>query len=617
MKRSITCLLLGCLVTAASAADFSKLKANAPISVATTADEATEITFTSNIAAIYDGSLYEPMGDYYTILATSNRAMYDSNLGQVTASDCWVLSLDLINEPSSSLSLPSGVYKAIEDPYPDIPAAFSVVKDYSIAQYYDANGNVTIEGTLVEDVTIEVTDNIYKLTTTVNATDGKTYNIVYNGRIPFIDPSQKTFAYRQLNEDRKDIEFTGGMGFYYGPFQSSKAGTMMIQLYDKPFDKETGRMDDNTQMICINILGRIFSDESKITIDPGTYPITKNSAQRGIACAARELDYMGTTIILGTFLQDRNDTKYGSDRSAYGYLESGDVVIESVPEGYHIYLKNGKTNMGYEITFDYTGEVSPILNESAESGETFLSTIEDDVALSISDITKAHLWNGGIINGCQTFLLDIGSPSGRDKERDKGGDIMRIEFVCENGATQPTPGNYTIMEEKFENYYAPGTLGQTKWVSSTGGGTDISGTRYMHFEKDRYYVMDHYAFINVGNVGLTISDDDEAGYPVYDVDINLMSDNGYYITGTWHGPVEDMRKPSAIGSVATDGEEPLVASLGNGRYQVINYAGTVYVYSVSGMLCGSYESSSAIDLSTMPDGLYLLKTGNKTFKISK
>lgn len=624
MKRTFSYILMGCIVATASAADFSKLKAQAaPATIAPQAAETTEINFTSNLAAIYDATTYEPLADYYSIVSTSNSASYDSNLGQVTAKDCWVMSLDLVNDPSTSHTLAAGTYKAIGDPYPDMPAAFSAISDYSMVQYYNSEGVVTIEGIVENDVKVEVTDNIYTVTTSVKASDGKTYNVTYNGRLPYIDPSQKNFAYRQLNEDRKNINFIDGMAFYYGSFQSAKAGSMMIQLYDKPFDHETGRMDDNTQMICINIIGRLFSDEKKITIDPGVYHITKNSVERGIACAARELDYMGTTIILGTYLQDRNETKYGStDRSAYGYLESGDILIEAVSGGYHISLENGRTNLGYEITFDYTGAVSPIINSSGEQTETFLSTIEDDVKLALDDLPVAHLWNGGVVNNCRTFVLDIGSPSGRDTERDNGGDIMRIEFVCENGVQQPTIGNYTVMEEVYDTYYAPGTLGQTKWVQASTGGTDISGTRYMHFIENRYYVMDHYAFINVGTVGLTISNEEspDSNKPMYDVDINLMSDNGYYVTGKWHGQVELMYDPdsvSAIGTIGTDGSEARIASLGGGLYQAVNFAGTVQVYNVSGVLCGNYDAASVIDLSAMPNGLYIFKAGKTTFKISK
>lgn len=626
MKRLSIISLSMLLATSISATEFTKVQAlsttdhtASPTAVSSTID------LTNIVTCNYDGTNYGTVGDYYMILSTTANATYNANEGTTSATDGWVFNLDLFNELTNPIVLGAGTYTAITDPYPENPAALSAIIDYSGARYYDENGNVTRSATLSSDVTVTRNDDgVYTVTAEMkDDASGATLQFKYSGRLPFNDPSAEATVYRQLNEDRIDIKFTGGMAFYYGPFQSEKAGTMMIQLYDGEFDTETGGCNDGTQMICLDLIGRLFPDKSKIAIDPGTYVISPLfGVQRNQAGAAREIDYMGVTVVLGTYLRDYNTSKYGEDRMAYAYLKTGDIVVEKDGDNYHITLANGVTDRGFNVTFDYTGPIGPIVDSSVDGGGSALSTIEDDVDLKLDDLPVARCYDGGNVGGNQVFILDIGSRSGRDPQRDSGGDLMRLEIVNAHGTSVIEPGSYTLADNSYPDSYLPGAIIPTHWVTTSYGGSDISGTCYIHMQENRNYIMDHYAFLTLGKLGVNCdaAETDALDERTYTFEMDFESDNGFFVTGTWTGPVKLMYNPetlSSIGHVGTDGDNAKIYTVGEGRYQIANYIGEVTVYNVAGSLCGTYDSNEIIDLSGMPAGIYIAKIGKTSIKICK
>lgn len=620
-------LMLGVLtVGSASAADFSKPKTEISRTArhalaAPKAAAMTPVKVDRTVTCFYSATTYSSLGDYYTILSDTETASYNANTGSVAAKDGWIITLDFAADYSPTMTLPAGTYKSIEDPYPEDPAPFTVVEDYSLAYYFNSEGEMTAEAMITGNVEVTEENGIYTISATAIGSDGTIYDISFSGRLPFTDPTQKTTQFQQIREDRLDIQLKGGMAFYYGHFHNTRGGTMMIQLYTGNYDNESGLQGDASTMICLDILQRYFPDKDNITIDPGTYKIAPMATlQRNEACAAVETDYMGTTIAVGTYIRDRDSNKIETAGSAfaYGYLASGDIVIEQTDNGYHIYLQNGVTDLGYKVTFDYEGPVGPVLDYSADEVGIANSTITDDVDLSLDDLPRARSFYTGIINNCNVFILDIGSRSGRDPERDGGGDIIRMEFANEPGTAVVQPGSYTMMTDNHESFYKPWLISQSRFTSTTGGGTDISGTVYMHFIEGRYYIMDDYAFFKEGNIGVQCNNNDSYNNRVYSFDIDLIADNGFFVKGQWTGPVELMYDPealSAIGYVGADGNEAKVYAAGNGIFRIADYIGDVLVYNAAGALCATFHANTDVDLSAMPEGLYILKLGKTTAKV--
>lgn len=618
---------LAVATVSAAEADFNKLKARN--NTATTAVMAANSTINAGraVSCYYSSSTFQNLADYYVVVSDTETAEYDQNMGSTSAINGWVISFDFANDYSPEMTLQTGTYTSVTDPYPEDPNAFNVITDYSVCRHYDTDGKVDVEAIVTGDVVVSCdAEGLYTITAKASDGSGNTYDINYTGRLPFTDPTTHYYILRQIMEDRENQTFKGGMGFYYGTsLQTSKGGEMMIQLYSDAYDEENGLQYDETSMICLDIVGRPFPN-GELTIDPGTYPIKSyTTAVRGDAIAGRELTYMSQTICIGCYLRDRSSSKYSSsDPFAYAYIASGDIVIEKTDKGYKISLTNGVTTLGYKVSFEYEGPIGPLLDSSTDPPKSALSTIEDDVDLQLSDLPLARAYNSGAVNGNQTFIVDIGSRSGKDAQRIYGGDVIRMQFVNRAGTPALEPGEYSIMDEPYDTFYMPGKMAQSYWAALSGGGTDLSGTCYIHFEKDRYLVMDDYAWFKEGSVTVSLPTDVEQpeGYNnrIYTFDINLIADNSFYVTGKWTGPVELMYNPdgiSAISAVATDGAQAKVICVSPGIYQISDYAGEVAVYNVSGTLCGTFEASSPIDLSDKAAGVYIFKMGKSSAKIVK
>lgn len=572
------------------------------------------------VTCFFDGSVYDTMGDYYVVVSDTETASYDQNLGEYSATNGWIISLDFVHKVVNPIALLPGTYQVIEDTGSSDPAEFSVISDYSSCLFFDTNGELSISATITGEVIVTAEeDDIFSITAKAIDDSGNTYDITYSGRLPFTDPSHKFSILRQIMEDRTNETFIGGLGFYYGTsLQTSKGGEIMIQLYSADYGTEDGRQYDETTMICLDLVGRPFPN-GNIEIDPGTYPIVPiTEAARGKALSGREISYMSQTMGIGTYLRDRSSSKYdGSDPYAYAYLASGDIVIEKSDKGYKITLENGVTDLGYKVAFTYDGPIGPLHNYAPNEGNNYLSTITDDVNLKIDDIQVARSYYSGVVNGSRTFLLSIGSHSHKYPERTNGGDAMTLEFCNDLSSQIIAPGVYDMMEEKWETYYEPGKLVQSRWIDSAP-----SGTCYVYFEEGRYLVMKDYAWFLKGRVTVTKpnGDSEELNNQVYSFDIDLISDNGFFVKGQWTGPVQLMYDAGAfaeIEAVKADGSNASVRALGNGTYQIVDYAGEVAVYNVTGTLCLTASANDPIDLSSFPGGVYIFKMGQTSIKIIK
>ena len=72
---------------------------------------------------------------------------------------------------------------------------------------------------------------------------------------------------------------------------------------------------------------------------------------------------------------------------------------------------------------------------------------------------------------------------------------------------------------------------------------------------------------------------------------------------------------SEIGYVGADGSEAKVYAAVNGIIRIADYIGDVLVYNAAGALCATFHANTDVDLSAMPEGLYILKLGKTTAKV--
>ena len=207
------------------------------------------------------------------------------------------------------------------------------------------------------------------------------------------------------------------------------------------------------------------------------------------------------------------------------------------------------------------------------------------------------------------FTVDIGSPSGKDGTE---GDILRMEFQTQAGTAYLPSGTYELMENDhlWTNLYAPYKMTRG-YFDEVGGRT---GTRYEHFARDRYNVVDTFAFVYSGRVGV-----EQLAGEEYKFNIELADGHGFLIQTEWSGPMELCYDPStSIDDVVANGG--LLLSFVDDRTLAINAAldgEKVRLYSVDGQLLLTTDKN-IVDVSQLASGIYVVKVGNKlTTKIVK
>ena len=118
-------------------------------------------------------------------------------------------------------------------------------------------------------------------------------------------------------------------------------------------------------------------------------------------------------------------------------------------------------------------------------------------------------------------------------------------------------------------------------------------------EDPHTWVVDKYATIYAGTVGVSKTDNDH-----YKFVIELYDGNGFKVSGEFDKEMEYHYSPSEI-STGINGISDNAA------------AGKVEVYTVSGQLVKTVNATPAQSLEGMPNGMYIVKTNNKTTKIVK
>ncbi len=595
MKKTLllSIMLLLTAVSLPAQIDFLKAKrtadAPAPALRSTLATE-TGLKFIKPVAAYYDGAL--EVHNYYLLLSDKDTAEYDPSTAEVKAYDCNILCLDLYSLETATTTLPDGTYA------PGNGESMTYTSDYTYMLYYDASGNQAAGYNLQGNVEVTKTeDDVY--TIKAKASDGR--ELSYTGRLNFIDANNDSYVYPQI---RADVEttFTGGLGLYNGNMYQSKTGNMYINLFDGEFDPATGEMLSTGHSLSLCAFARLFPNSSEAVVLPGTYKVARNFAVNTYF-PGMEIDYNGTTIVFGSYVKRRKSmTGNGDVDYDFAYITNGTVTITQDDKGLYNFDIDLRTGDGFTFKAKAEGIEIPVIDVSDDTPVAIISNLDHDVDLDLDYIKTARVYKYTVTNGCQSFLLDIGSPSGKDGRE---GDIIRMEFLVKEGENQVLEGKYNVMEydHTWTNMYQPGQLVQGYFYNEG----DFSGTRYEHFKEGSYNVMDFLAPAVYGSVDVAKVE----GTENYHFLIDLLDDAGYYIKGEWTGPLELLYDTSDIRH-ATSGEKWRVGYLNNNTISVSGAPtnAAVMLYATDGRAVMSQRGAETINISELPQGVYLLKVAD-------
>lgn len=604
MKKSLLLATLAfSLLALPAAAQKTYTKAHAKMSSIKnaikpkTVADAETVNLTSVVAAYYTkASTGVVLDNYYLVLSDKSDATYDDAQGAIDAKEAKVVTLDLYGPATGSTILPEGEYVA-DGSVDDAEQVYD--PDYSFADYYDANGKSLSEAPLISG-NVDVTKNSDG-TYTLNFADAEGTNYTFTGNLSFYDRNGSNTVYPQITTDI-NTTFTGGMAFYHGNLMESKTGNIYINLFDCEFNDSTGAMLDKGVDLAICAFNRLFGDSKKATLVPGTYTVARNFAVNTYY-PGMELDYAGITVIMGTYIKQRKATSGADSDYAYGYITDGTITITNGEEaGTFDFEVNLTTDRGHTIKGTGKNISFTIVDMSEDETDATVSNLDHDVTLDLDYIKTARAYYTGRQNGVNVFVLDIGSPSGKDGNE---GDLFKMEFQAATTASTIPAGTYELMEEShlWTNLYAPYKLTQG-YFDSYG---ELIGTRYWHFAKDRYQVVDTFASVISGRVGVEVLENNN-----YHFTIDCADGRGFLIQGEWTGPVElNYDTATAIDAISDDKKTGVFVSGG-----VINVNGAdaddkVSVYAADGQLVAEGKGNGAINVGTLGGGLYIVKVANK------
>lgn len=536
--------------------------------------------------------------NYYLVVADKSNAVYNVTEGTIQATNANVAAIDFYAPSGTGKDLPSGVYKANS-------GSLYYDADYSYTTKYGMTGKPGKENAIDGDVAVtKNADDTY----TVVFSDANGIEYTYTGTLSFVDMNTSTSVYPQIPTDI-NTTFTGGMAYYHGNLMESNTGNIYINLYDCAFDPETGNMQGTGYDLAICAFNRLFGDPKTATIMPGTYTVARNFKSETFF-PGMEIDYNGMTVLMGTYVKRRKSLSGADSDYDYAYITDGTIVItEGEEAGTFDFQIDCTTDRGHKVKGTAKNIAFTIVDVSDDKEKSVESNLDHDVELDLAYVPKARAYFLGNQNGVNVFTVDIGSPSGMDGTE---GDILRMEFQTKPGTAYLPSGTYELMENDhlWTNLYAPYKMTRG-YFDEVGGRT---GTRYEHFARERYNVVDTFAFVYSGRVGV-----EQLAGEEYKFNIELADGHGFLIQTEWSGPMELCYNPeTSIDDVVADGGS--ILSFVDERTLAVNAAlggEKVRLYSVDGQLLLTTDKN-IVDVSQLASGVYVVKVGKKlTTKIVK
>ncbi len=604
MKKSLLLATFALsLLAMPAAAQTTYTKAHASMSSIKNAAKAKPVadaqvtTLTSVVAAYYTkASTGVVLDNYYLVLSDKSDATYDDAQGSIDATDAKVITLDLYGPATGSTILPAGEYVA-DGSVDDAEQVYD--PDYSFADYYNANGKSLSDPPLITgNVSVtKNTDGTYTLT----FADAEGTSYTYTGALSFYDRNGSNTVYPQITTD-VNTTFTGGLAFYHGNLMESNTGNIYINLYDCDFDDTTGAMNGKGFNLSICAFNRLFGDPAQAKIVPGTYTVARNF-NVNTYFPGMEIDYSGITVLMGTYIKQRKAMSGADSDYAFGYITDGTITITDGDEsGTYNFEVDCTTDRGHKIKGTAKNISFNIIDMSDDDTKSAVSNLDHDVTLDLDYIKTARAYYTGRQNGVNVFVVDIGSPSGKDGNE---GDLFKMEFQTSTSASELPAGTYELMEENhlWTNLYAPYKLTQG-YFDNYG---ELIGTRYWHFAKDRYQVVDTFASVITGRVGVEVLENKN-----YKFTIDCADGRGFLIQGEWTGPLElNYDTATAIESLSDDKKVGVYVSGSTVSVSGAAADDKVSIYAADGQLVAEGKGNGPIQTGTLGGGLYIVKVADK------
>ena len=565
------------------------------------------------LTALYDESSFK-VPNFYLIFSNDANSKYDANTGSISApANTFTLTLDLYAMPDDEgRLLPTGSYSMFDEYSSE--KAFGYSHEFSMLNFYDyTSGQISLQ--LENNVEVQRLDNgNYKISVLVDDGEGNLIRAVYNGPLVVGSSTEKPTVYPQLNKNITGDLNKGGLVYYQGVTDYSNNGVSEMHVFSCDYDKSDGfRITGDGLELCMMYAHKRYNKQN-YKIEPGTYTKATNLA-RQTWYPAREVSYYGVVLPFGSYIRERKNGSW-----TYGYLKEGTFTIEDNGDGTFKGTLDAVTTLGYTVKVTWSGSFD--IDVSAYTAGPSVSDLEDDVLLDFSKLDFGRIYHTGLMGGCRTFVVDLGSPAGKDEGVVWGGDILRMEFLVDPKYAYLESGVYTVVPRRWNSdelkaggTYEPGSLNKGYF---DGNGAQV-GTRYAHFKDGSWGVYDMVGPAEEGSV-IVETDDHEN----YKFTIALLDDAGWHIDGYWDKPLQYNYNPDAIDTggdlmgiedVTTDAASLYVAKEGNNLVVYNANGATVELFDLEGRLVAS-TTENVIPVSGLGTGLYIVKANNTIVKVA-
>lgn len=513
-------------------------------------------------------SSYDPMNETvanYYFVATSVESHFDSTTGELQMNSGYALMIDFYAAPSDPIHLAPGVYtpSSSNEPFTYDPTYtdFQYMQTDGTVNHYGVTGNIIVECNEETGLySVRLEDPIYTRTISMYS---YYLRVSYVGDMGFRGAHTETQFWPAITRNINET-FTGALAVYRGDEMDSSTGCTWLYVFTAPFDDETGALKGPGLEIRMFIFNRLFGDPSQAEVVPGTYTVARNFKKETFF-PGMEINYMGSTLPYGSMAYE-TDGNEANDKVAYITGGSYTVECDGTTGDYTLTL-DLVTSLGYHITGTYTGPIK-VVDRHVEKTKVVISTLEEDLQMDLSRIKTMEVYRNifteekyagtsyvsastfylsDVANqmGLTHYTLDLGygadaevigtDDAGNTLYGKDGGDLMRLELLTEQENKMFPDGTYEIMEEKVS--LNPGQMAPWKGVPGyflPAG--ELGGTRWAHNAPnayaDRYWHWDGHAPAADGKFTLRHTPDG-----TYTVDVALIDDGGFEITGQWTGPV--------------------------------------------------------------------------------
>lgn len=463
------------------------------------------------VDAIYTPAANAGMYELTIATAVPDAAGNPRNVGDIVVTT--TLTAPLSDDRRNAL-LPDGYYRMGNG---NTMFTFDASKTAIYARTAEGNDGVTVQPCISGTIDVKYIDSKYDIRMELITFDGSTYNVSYEGDLPF---QLSSAGYEGFSKD-VDITFEGCQGRFYGNWFLPFVDDMTLQLYTGDFNADGAQINGYWYNVYVNMPKVTYGLGETPKLVDGVYRLDtrKNIAYSSylpFTCQiGQTIEAFGMVMNVGTVLtytDPEGDNRVGLAESGTMTVSEGGTKIEI-----DFYTAEGVRIGG---SFEGAPDIYNFGNNSNAPQRPYSTLTSDRTAEFVNTTVAIYFKEFPIVDtlGAYTlWLTDV---------KQETGDYFQFTYISEEG-TGLANGTYTIGIPAKPFDLLPGELDY---------GMQPTFSWFANLEHvDADGVQIYQAPLTGGT--MTVADASQEGYKTFTLD--FTDDAGHKISGTVTLPVFD------------------------------------------------------------------------------